>query len=98
MLNTYPNANVQDFEPNRSYLEDRFKKIILEVQDVRTPFLKNTSKKVIFETKFQVPRVTIVKTRSVIVRDIEARGLQGCNVTLMDQEEIDQISGMLINE
>ena len=60
--------------------------------------LKNTRKKVIFETKFQVPRVTTLKTRSVIVRDIEARGLQGCNATLMDQEEIDQISGMLINE
>ena len=38
MLNTYPNANVQDFEPNRSYLEDRFKKNILQVQDVRRTF------------------------------------------------------------
>ena len=92
MLNTYPNANVQDFEPNRSYLEDRFKKNILQVP------LKNTPKKVIFATKFQVPRVTTVKTRSLIVRDIKGRGLQGCNVTLMDQEEIDQISGMLIEE
>ena len=31
MLNTYPNANVQDFEPSRSYLEGGFKKIILQV-------------------------------------------------------------------
>ena len=92
MLNTYPNANVQDFEPNRSYLEDRFKKNILQVP------LKKTPKKVIFETKFQVPTVTTVKTSSLIVRDIKARGLQGCNVTLMDQEEINQISGMLIEE
>ena len=97
MLNTYPNANVQDFEPNRSYLEDRFKKNILQVQDVRTP-IEEHPKKVIFETKFQVPRVTTVKTRSLIVRDIKSRGLQGCNVTLMDQEEIYQISGMLIEE
>ena len=97
MLNTYPNANVQDFEPNRSYLEDRFKKNKFKFRMLELP-LKNTPKKVIFETKFQVPRVTTVKTRSVIVRDIEARGLQGCNVTLMDQEEINQISGMLIEE
>ena len=60
--------------------------------------LKNTQKKVIFETKFQVPRVTTVKTRSLIVRDIKVRGLQGYNVTLMDQEERDQISDMLIEE
>ena len=59
---------------------------------------KNTQKKVILETKSQVPKVRTVKTRSLIVRDIKARGLQGCNVTLVDQEERDRISGMLIEE
>ena len=97
MLNTYPNANVQDFESNRSYLEDRFKKNILQVQDVRTP-IQEHPKKVIFETKSQVPRVTRVKTRTLIVRDIKVRGIRGCNVTLMDQEERDRISGLLIEE
>ena len=45
MLNTYPNENVHDFEPNRSYLEGRFKKNILQVQDVRTPIQEHPKKK-----------------------------------------------------
>ena len=53
MLNTYPNANVQDFEPNRSYLEDRFKKNILQVQDVRTPIEEHPQKKLSLRKNFK---------------------------------------------
>ena len=59
---------------------------------------KNTQKKLSLRQNFKYLESQESKTRSLIVMDIKARGLQGCNVTLMDQEEIDQIGGMLIEE